>query len=41
MLIMVLFLDGLWGWDQAFGAALVGAGVLVAQRRTRHQVPEA
>ena len=29
--IVVVFMDGQWVWGQAFGAALVGVGVLVAQ----------
>ena len=31
MAIVVVFMDGQWAWGQAFGAALVCAGVLVAQ----------
>jgi drug/metabolite transporter (DMT)-like permease len=31
MVVVVVFLDGPWSWDQAFGALLVGAGVLIAQ----------
>jgi len=31
MVIVVLFMDEQWGWDQALGATLVAAGVLVAQ----------
>ena len=33
MVIVVLFLDASWNWWQAIGAALVGAGVLLAQAR--------
>ncbi len=33
MVIVVILLDAPWGWGQAFGAALVAAGVLIAQSR--------
>jgi len=35
MVIIVVVLDEPWGWDQAAGAALVAAGVVVAQLRRR------
>lgn len=42
MVIVVVFMDGKWGWGQAIGAALVGAGVLVAQsigRKGQQTIP--
>jgi drug/metabolite transporter (DMT)-like permease len=37
MVIVVLFLGESWNWGQAAGAALVAAGVLLAQSATRRQ----
>lgn len=33
MAIVVLFMGEQWNWSQAFGAALVGIAVLIAQAR--------
>jgi drug/metabolite transporter (DMT)-like permease len=41
MVIVVVFMDEKWGWDQAIGAALVATGVMVAQsvgRKKQHPV---
>lgn len=33
VMVLMLFLGGEWSWMQAIGAAIVGSGVVVAQRR--------